>query len=200
MSERIFDAIEFAVKAHRGQYRKGTNLPYILHPLAVARILMEHDCPEELAIAALLHDTVEDTPVTLDEIRKRFGERVAWLVQQVSEPEKSEAWENRKRHTLEHLRTAPMEVLLLACADKLDNIRAIRDDYERLGEAIWRRFKRGKGSQAWYYRALADLFLERMRDDAVGIKMARQLAAEVESVFGEQNSGLTKRCLRCGGG
>lgn len=178
----IFDAIEFAARAHRDHFRKGTRIPYIIHPLSVAKILIEYDCPEELIVAGILHDTVEGTAVTIADIRKAFGERVAALVESASEPDKSDTWENRKRHTLEYLKTAPMEVLLLACADKLDNIRSIREDYESFGESVWRRFRRAKDAQEWYYRALADVFMDRAEGDP-GASLFRQFRYEVHQVF-----------------
>jgi len=179
----IFDAIEFAAKAHSGQFRKGTKIPYIVHPLGVAKILIEHDCPEEIVVAGILHDTVEDSTVTIDDIRQSFGEKVAWLVQAASEPDKPDTWENRKRHTIEFLKTAPVDVLLVSLADKLDNIRAIRQDYEKLGDALWPRFHRPKDSQMWYYRALVDAFARRVKD-GLDVSITKVFKAEVEKVFG----------------
>ena len=141
----LFDAIEFAARAHREHYRKGTRIPYIAHLISVAKILIEYDCAEEIIVAGLLHDTVEDTSVTLEDIRKSFGEKVASLVEAASEPDKSDTWENRKRHTIEYLKTAPMDVLLLSCADKLDNIRSIKEDYERFGEVSLETLPSGQG-------------------------------------------------------
>lgn len=178
----VFDAIEFAARAHRDHFRKGTKIPYIIHPLSVAKILIEYDCPEELIVAGILHDTVEDTPVTIEDIRKSFGEKVAHLVESASEPDKSDTWENRKKHTIEYLKTAPMDVLLLACADKLDNIRSIKEDYESFGESVWRRFRRAKDSQEWYYRALADIFMNRAEGEP-GASLFRQFRYEVQQVF-----------------
>ena len=181
-STLIFDAIEYAARAHREHYRKGTKIPYIIHPISVAKILIEYDCAEELIVAGILHDTVEDTDVTLENIRKSFGDKVASLVKAASEPDKSDTWENRKRHTIESLKTAPMEVLLLTCADKLDNIRSIKEDYERFGESVWKRFRRAKDSQNWYYSALADLFLSRAEGEPA-VTLFRQFCYEVQQVF-----------------
>lgn len=180
----IFDAIQFAARAHTGQYRKGTRVPYLIHPLSVARILIEVGCPEPLAVAAILHDTVEDTPATHADIRSRFGEEVSRLVAAVSEPDKAETWDRRKQHTLETLETAPAEVLLLACADKLDNIRSIRLDLARMGDAIWSKFRGPRERQRWYYESLSRLFTTRMTVDP-GRALATALAEEVHSVFGE---------------
>ena len=181
-STLIFDAIEYAARAHREHYRKGTKIPYIIHPISVAKILIEYDCAEELIVAGILHDTVEDTDVTLENIRQSFGDKVASLVKAASEPDKSDTWENRKRHTIESLKTASMDVLLLTCADKLDNIRSIKEDYERFGESVWKRFRRAKDSQNWYYSALADLFLSRAEGEP-GVTLFRQFCYEVQQVF-----------------
>jgi (p)ppGpp synthase/HD superfamily hydrolase len=181
-SAMIFDAVEYAARAHRDHFRKGTKIPYIIHPISVAKILIEYDCLEEVIIAGLLHDTIEDTAVTLEDIHRSFGEKVASLVKAVSEPDKSDTWENRKRHTIEYLKTAPMDVLLLSCADKLDNIRSIKEDYERFGESVWKRFRRAKDSQEWYYSALADLFMGRAEGEP-GATLFRQFYYEVQQVF-----------------
>lgn len=182
----IFRALEFADRAHAGHYRKGTKIPYLLHPLNVARILIEHDCREALVVAGLLHDTLEDTPVTLDQLREHFGAEAADLVASVSEPNKSDhTWENRKAHTLRHLKTAPPDTLILSLADKLDNIRAIREDCERLGEAVWRRFNRAREKQQWYYERLAGIFAERIPDGLPG-DLVEDFRREVEAVFGRR--------------
>lgn len=179
----IFAAIEFAAKAHSGQFRKGTKIPYLVHPLGVARILIERDCPEEVVVAGVLHDTVEDTPVTIGDIRRSFGEKVASLVEAASEPDKSETWENRKRHTIEYLKTAPTEVLLVSLADKLDNIRAIRQDYEKLGDALWPRFNRPKEEQEWYYESLAEVFSQRWLGEPSD-PLVTEFRSDVNRVFG----------------
>src|SRR5438309_5224597 len=116
-------AIEVAAKAHRNQVRKGTDIPYIAHPYAVGMMLAQAGCPDEVIAAGILHDTVEDTPLTLEEIRQEFGDKVASIVEGCSEPDKSASWEVRKAHTLEYMRTAPWEVRVVACADKLYNLR-----------------------------------------------------------------------------
>ena len=159
----IFEAIAFATRAHSGDYRKGTRLPYIIHPLHVAKILIESECPEHVVAAGILHDTLEDTRVTFAEIEAAFGSEVAGLVGAVSEPNKSDhTWENRKAHTMKHLRTASFEALLISLADKLDNIRAIREDRDRIGDEVWKRFRRPREKQKWYYEALAEVFSTRL--------------------------------------
>jgi (p)ppGpp synthase/HD superfamily hydrolase len=179
----IFKAIEFSTKAHAGQYRKGTKIPYITHLLNVAKILIEHECPEPVIAAGILHDTIEDTRVTVDDIREAFGNEVADLVNAVSEPNKSDhTWENRKAHTIKHLKSALPEVLIISLADKLDNIKAIREDYERIGDKLWKRFNRSKEKQQWYYQALADVFLMRM-NDLKAVSLVNHFRSEVNLVF-----------------
>jgi len=161
---RIFKAIDFATKAHSGQLRKGTKVPYIVHPLGVGKILIEYNCPEEVVIAGILHDTIEDTSVTLKDIGLHFGKNVKRIVGGASEPNRADTWKNRKKHTIEYIKTAPREVLLVSCADKLDNIRAIKGDYAQMGNKLWVRFNRPKKDQKWYYQSLASSFMNSSKD------------------------------------
>lgn len=181
----IFDAIEFAARAHSGQFRKGTRIPYIVHPLAVARILIEKDAPEDVIVASVLHDVVEDTHVSLDAVRAAFGDAIASLVDGMSEPDRSDTWENRKRGTLDFMETAPQGVLLIKVADQLDNIRGIRADYMLQGEAVWRRFNRGREKQKWYHEGLADVLVRRLTTEP-GSLLAQEFDANVRALFGEQ--------------
>lgn len=179
----IFDAIEFATRAHAGQYRKGTRIPYIAHPLAVAKLLIENNFEPEVVIAGLLHDTIEDTNVTIQEIRARFGERVAVIVAAVTELPRSFAWEERKRAILQQMETAPFEVLALECADKLDNLREIQNNFARVGEATWERFNRPKKYQQWHYASLAQLFLRRVPKPETHF-LFTEYARMIQQVFG----------------
>ncbi|MFZ4439886.1 MAG: HD domain-containing protein [Syntrophales bacterium] len=179
----IFKAIEFAAKAHSGQYRKGTKLPYIVHPLGVAKILIEYGCPEQLIVAGILHDTVEDTPVTLDDVKKTFGWDIADLVEAASEPDKSDEWENRKKHTIGMLKSLSRDAAILVLADKVDNIRAIREDLERNGESLWDRFNRPKEKQKWYYESLASAFSSKLTDEN-SLPLVDLFRHEVIKVFG----------------
>jgi (p)ppGpp synthase/HD superfamily hydrolase len=184
-SDRVFDAIEFSARAHRGQFRKGTEVPYLIHPLMVAKTLMEIGSCEDVVIAGLLHDTIEDTAVTADDIEQRFGKAVAELVQAVSEPEKSEPWEKRKERTLDAVRKASLHVALIEIADKLDNVRAISEAHARLGEAVWSRFNRPREQQAWYYRALSRIFADRADGEPI-LSLMKAFSSEVEKVFGKE--------------
>ncbi|WP_143962806.1 HD domain-containing protein [Litoribacter populi] len=169
----IFEAIIFACKAHEGHFRKGTNIPYVSHLTNVMKILLEYGYDEEVAVAGLLHDTVEDTPVTIEEVEQAFGLRVAQLVKGATEPsklyqqegEEEAPWKERKSHTIDYVaREKDEAVLALALADKLDNIRAITRDYRRVGEAIWDRFNAPYEQQNWYYYSLAEAFLSRQEE------------------------------------
>ena len=182
MSQRVFQAIEFATKAHTGQFRKGTKVPYILHPLGVAKILIEAGCSEDVVVAGILHDTVEDSSTGIDDIRRDFGEGIARLVEGASEPDKSDTWENRKQHTIDILETAPMDAVYVSLADKLNNIRDIRADYEKLGDDVFLRFNRPKDKQGWYYRALADVFAKRIVDEPF-LSLVLELRFEIVKVF-----------------
>jgi (p)ppGpp synthase/HD superfamily hydrolase len=182
MDHILFEAIEFAVHAHRGHFRKGTGIPYIVHPLNVGRILLEYGCSVVVVAAGILHDTLEDTPVAFDDILTRFGEDVANLVSWLSEPDKSDIWENRKEHTLMSLESASQDVLLIALADKLDNIQSIHRALEREGDAVWSRFRRPIGAQAWYYHNLVDVFRRRVTEEP-GLALCKALQAGVEQVF-----------------
>jgi (p)ppGpp synthase/HD superfamily hydrolase len=178
----IDSALIFAARAHDGQRRKSSDIPYIVHPVGVMMVLVA--CGEtdpELLAAALLHDTVEDTRVTLAELRERFGERVAGIVEGCSEPDKSETWEHRKQHTVAYLRTAARDVQLVSAADKLHNLRSMAVDYASLGELLWSRFKRGRTEIEWYYRAV----LESLREAGLGEHaLVRWLNETVQVLFG----------------
>jgi len=176
---RIDQAIEFAAWAHRHQFRKKTDIPYISHPFGVAMILQEAGCSEDVVIAGLLHDTLEDTDTTEEDIAERFGAEVLELVKGASEPDKSASWEERKQHTLDYLRTASLPVRQVTCADKLHNLRSIRRDYEVMGDAVWQKFKRGYEEQRWYYQGLVDSLGHVSR-----FPLLEQFEREVEEFFG----------------
>jgi (p)ppGpp synthase/HD superfamily hydrolase len=181
----IFKAIEFAARAHAGQYRKKTKIPYITHPLQVAEILIEHGSPENAVIAAVLHDTIEDSGTTVAEIKNLFGGQIAQLVQNVTEPEKKLPWEYRKQHTIESIAGLPLEAVLVLCADKLHNLRSIRLDIEKQGESVWQRFSRPKEKQQWYFRAILTEFKKRSDTQKFPALLAL-FENEVQELFGEK--------------
>ena len=156
----IREAAEFAEKAHRGAVRKGSDIPYITHPLETAVITSMMSDDDELIAAALLHDTMEDAGVSYEELKKHFGSHVADLVAEESE-DKSKTWMERKSRTIEHLRSAGREIKILTLADKLSNIRSTARDYLLEGENIWERFNvKEKDKLAWYYNPMVDLLKE----------------------------------------
>lgn len=157
---RIEEAIEVAAEAHQGQYRKGTRTPYITHPYAVGLILMEAGCPEAMIVAGILHDTVEDTDLTLEFIQEHFGACVANIVDGCSE-NKALRWRARKTERIEALRSASPEICTVTCADKLHNLRTIISEYDVIGDAIWERFHGEVEDQAWYYRSILGAISER---------------------------------------
>lgn len=176
-------AIGFAARAHKGQRRKTGNVPYIAHPFGVAMILQGMGCDETIVAAGLLHDTVEDTKVTLDEIRDNFGEEVASIVAAVTEPSKKKIdWESRKFHTIHILRTAPLAVKLVAAADKYHNLTHTQYNLALAGPRVWKRFGRGREQQAWYYRSVAESIAANV-PDAERYPIFDQLAKTIEEVF-----------------
>jgi len=182
LPESIIRAIYVASKAHLHQNRKSEDLPFITHPFAVGIILSRAGCSEEVIVAGILHDTVEDTPLTLDDIRREFGERVASIVDSASEPDKSLPWEKRKAHTVESIKTAVLEVKMVVCADKLHNVRTIAAAKREIGEQVWERFRRGREKQEWYYRALAENLSSETEHRSYQMLLAEYRAA-VERLF-----------------
>lgn len=162
LSKRFADALILAHELHAGQVRKGTAIPYVSHVMAVAGIVLDNGGDEDEAIAALLHDAVEDcggAPVLAD-IRRFFGDRVAGIVAACSDTDQmpKPPWQARKEAYLDHLRDASASVRLVSAADKLHNARAILADYREIGEALWDRFNATRAQTLWYYRALVDAF------------------------------------------
>jgi len=158
-------AFQFAAEKHAGQTRKASTIPYIAHLMGVASLVLEAGGDEDLAIAALLHDVVEDcggAPM-LKEVRRRFGARVAKVVDGCtdSDTHPKPPWRERKENYLRHLKTADADTRLVSAADKLNNVRSILADYRELGESLWSRFNGGRDGTLWYYRVLLDEFLRR---------------------------------------
>ena len=154
MVSKLDHAITFATMAHNGQFRKKSEIPYIVHPFAVAMLLMNEGCGENVVIAGLLHDTLEDTKVTYDELVHEFGKEVADIVLACSEPDRRASWKVRKQHTIDMLRHAPLDVKYVTCADKLHNVTTILNEYRRIGDAVWSRFHKGYVDQKWYYESI----------------------------------------------
>ncbi|MCB1141566.1 MAG: bifunctional (p)ppGpp synthetase/guanosine-3',5'-bis(diphosphate) 3'-pyrophosphohydrolase [Leptospiraceae bacterium] len=167
MHEIIQKALGFAFDAHRHQFRKSTEIPYIIHPLTVYSILSRYNLPEETRIAGLFHDLLEDTEITPERIRDEFGENILELVLSTSEdrdsllPEAS-TWKERKTHTISYLKECSrLDTLAIALVDKFDNLQSVYLDREVLGEEIWKRFNAPKSEQKWYYGELSKVFSEK---------------------------------------
>ena len=157
---RFEEALLFATQLHAEQRRKGSDVPYIAHLLAVASIVLENGGNEDEAIAGLLHDAIEDQGgmATREEIRRRFGDTVVEIVNGCTDADvmPKPPWRVRKEEYIEHLRVASPSVRLISAADKLHNARAVLGDYRELGEMLWRRFHGGREGTLWYYRSVTD--------------------------------------------
>jgi (p)ppGpp synthase/HD superfamily hydrolase len=165
LGPRFLQAFVFAAEKHKGQTRKASTIPYIAHLMGVASLVLEAGGDEDLAIAALLHDVVEDcggAPM-LKEVRRRFGSRVAKVVDGCTDADThpKPPWRERKEKYIRHLKTADADTRLVSAADKLNNVRSIVSDYRAIGESVWSRFAGGREGTLWYYRTLLDVFLRR---------------------------------------
>lgn len=154
-------AIKFAVKAHANSERRGKGFPYIVHPLEAMSIVASMTPDQELLAAAALHDTVEDTGVSIDDIRSEFGDRVADIVKAESDVfteglSEEASWHDRKKAAIDRLAAAPLEAKMVAMGDKLSNMRAIWRDYQEKGDELWKIFHaKDKSDHEWHYRGLA---------------------------------------------
>ncbi|MGI9103596.1 MAG: HD domain-containing protein [Terriglobales bacterium] len=166
LSDRFNEALVYAHTLHRHQPRKGKDIPYIGHLLGVASLVLESHGDEDMAIAALLHDAVEDQGgrPRLDEIRRKFGPRVARIVDGCTDsyevdPEKKASWCNRKQKYIAHVEhEADPDVRLVSIADKVHNARSVLADHYEIGDEVFTRFSKGKQGTLWYYRALLEAF------------------------------------------
>jgi GTP pyrophosphokinase len=186
LTERFRSALDYAASLHQSQMRKGTPVPYVAHLLAVSSLVLEHGGDEDEAIAALLHDAVEDQggAATAGEIRRRFGDRVADIVLGCTDTDTypKPPWRPRKEAHLERLRSAPPSALLVVAADKLHNARAMLGEYRQQGENVWTRFNGGREGPLWYYRATLELLSGRAAGPLVD-ELAR-VVADLEALAG----------------
>jgi (p)ppGpp synthase/HD superfamily hydrolase len=194
LTDRFDRALLYATHIHGGQVRKGTSTPYVAHLLAVAATVLEYGGDEDLAIAALLHDSVEDQggKARLDDVRNRFGEGVARIVEVCSDSladtgkgERKANWRERKEAYLAHLRTADEDILWVSLADKVHNARTILRDLRKpdIGEKVWARFNASTKQTLWYYRSLAEVFGERL---------SNQLSNELREIVGVLEAEVNK--------
>ena len=191
LGPRFLRAFLFAAEKHGGQTRKASTIPYVAHLMGVASLVLEAGGDEDLAIAALLHDVVEDcggAPM-LKEVRRRFGKRVAKVVDGCTDADTypKPPWRERKEKYIRHLKTADADTRLVSAADKLNNVRSILSDYRATGESVWSRFNGGREGTLWYYRTLLDVFLSHSRNR---ITLELELAVnELESLSAGKTSG-----------
>ena len=165
-TELLDKAILFAVKAHHNTERRGKGFPYIVHPMEAVEIVATITPDQELLAAAALHDTIEDTDVTVEDIRREFGDRVAELVHAESDQftegvSEEDSWHDRKQAAIDRLKAAPYDAKIVALGDKLSNMRAIARDYSIQGDELWQIFHaKNKADHEWHYRGLADSLKE----------------------------------------
>ncbi len=178
-------AIIFATRAHAGTERRGKGFPYIVHPMEAMEIVATITPDQELLAAAALHDTVEDTDVTIETLREEFGERIAALVAAESDTfqegvSEEDSWHARKQAAIDRLAQAPRDAKIVAMGDKLSNMRAIARDYAVMGDALWNIFHaKDPKDHEWHYRGLADSLRE--LEDTFAFKEFEQLIDQVFS-------------------
>ncbi len=184
LTRRFEQALVFATRKHAGQIRKGTGTPYVSHLLSVAALVLEAGGDEDLAIAALLHDVVEDCGgrAHAQGSRRRFGKRVADVVEACSDTDimPKPPWRERKERYIRHLRNADASTRLVSVADKLHNARSILADYREIGEPIWQRFQGKREGTLWYYRALLVEFRRQHKNRLVD--ELERIVTELETV------------------
>lgn len=180
-TELLDRAIVFAVQAHAGTERRGKGFPYIIHPMEAMEIVSTITSDQELLAAAALHDTVEDTDVTIDDIRAEFGERIATLVMIESVSDDEGTWHERKKKSIDLIANAPLDAKIVAMGDKLSNMRAIARDYAVQGDALWNLFHANDPKDhEWHYRGLADALSD--LKDTFAFREFEQL---IDQVFGK---------------
>jgi len=181
LSPRFEDAFRYAAIVHAGQVRKGTSIPYLSHLMAVAGLVLEHGGDEDEAIAALMHDTVEDAggPGRLSDVRARFGERVAEIVAGCTDADTlpKPPWRPRKEAYIAHLKSASLSTLLVSCCDKLHNARTTVSDLHVFGERVWEKFNGKREGTLWYYSALLAEFQQSSLPRPLVDELARTIAA-----------------------
>ena len=181
LSPRYEAALVMATQLHASQKRKGTSIPYVSHLLAVSSLVLEHGGSEDQAIAALLHDAVEDQGglPTLDKIRDHFGDVVAEIVDHCTDAyeEPNPEWRIRKEEYIASIAEKPLFAALVSCARKLHNARAILNDLRTLGDELWERFTGGKEGTLWYYQSLATAF-----NDALNNALSKELKRTVKEM------------------
>jgi (p)ppGpp synthase/HD superfamily hydrolase len=196
-SNAFENALAYAARLHAGQMRKGSDTPYISHLLAVTAITLDHGATENEAIAALLHDAVEDQggKETLEEIRRQFGNQVAEIVAACSDADElpKPPWRERKEAFVERLRTEPYSVRLVVAADKLHNVNDVLRNYRILGDDLWRHFKGGRDGTIWYYGAVVDALNQAATSDE---KQLNALIQEISDSLSMLKQAVAEQALQ----
>lgn len=200
MQQIIKKAMNYAFEKHKTQTRKGSKIPYFVHLMDVASILIKEGASENLIAAGFLHDIVEDrdkTGVTEEMLRQEFDKEIVDLVMAVTEPdhgemtkeEKIATWRKRKQESIDHLKHASKDVQMLKCADKLSTIRDMISDYKIKGDEIWKKLNspNGKPDQKWYFGEVINNL-----KDIKNTKMYKELKEEFKSLFGGNRKGMLK--------
>ena len=167
-SSLFSEALAFAAVWHDGQYRKGTKVPYIVHPMGVGTLLRSYGYGEAVQIAGLLHDLVEDTPCTLTQIEERFGTDIRDTVQWCTEVSVGQSWEERKLAMITKFSDAPVEAKAVAAADKIDNLHSILSGWDLHVDSVWDYFSRGPLKQLSYYQRISEAVATGFEDPIVG--------------------------------
>lgn len=198
LGPRFLNAFAFAAQKHSGQTRKASTIPYIAHLMGVASLVLEAGGDEDLAIAALLHDVVEDcggAPM-LKEVSTRFGKRVAKIVDGCTDADTypKPPWRQRKEEYIARLQGEGPDTQLVSASDKLNNIRSIISDYRAIGESVWSRFNGGREGTLWYYRTLRDQYLRHKpnritRELDLSVKELETMARKGKSRTDKKTSG-----------
>lgn len=172
-SPKIYKAINKATELHYGQMRKGNKIPYVVHPFSVGLILMEYTNDEDVIIAGILHDTIEDTGYTKEQMEQDFGRRITGFVLDVTEPPKPLPWQQRKDVYLKHLASANYEAKLICAADKLHNLQSLEEALQKFGPDAHKLFNAPKDKKLWFYEAC----LKILKDDG---RMPKSLVKDIE--------------------
>lgn len=187
-------AIQFATAAHQGQKRKGSGLDYICHPMEVLQILTQCNASLPVLIAGVLHDTIEDTPVTAQQIHDAFGPQVTALVLHHSE-DKGQSWKARKTAAIHQAQAGTLDCKLLIAADKVSNLRSTADDYQKMGDALWQLFRAGRDEISWYYRSMLEA-LQELQHHPHSAELYAEMAQLYQQVFDPAPEAATRESQR----
>ena len=174
-------AIYFATKAHMGQKRKTENIDMIFHPMTVGYMLKDNNMTQDCVIAGLLHDVIEDTKYTKEDVIKEFGINVYKIIEEVSEDKKIKDWKERKRLAIDKIKTASFEGKMVECADKIHNLETLYEIYLKQGETVWDSFNSTKDEQKWYYTKMYEAVLEGIDTN----DMIERYRTIINKLFGE---------------